>query len=397
MKLISIEPTPNPNSMKLNLGESLPKGMSRTYTTEEKGDCPDYIAKLLQIPGVKSLFHMDDFIAVQRNPRTDWQSLLARARQAFDQAEQSTEDFTDDFTNDFTKDFNGAAGELADELAGALDDAFGEVRVEVQEFRGIPMLVKVSVGVQMHREALPERFTATVNKAGRSSPNMLAERRWVDQGARYGELTEIAREVVEEIDIAFDDERLEELVRQAFADGTEPCGLAAGDEPRPEVQLRQLSDDPDWRVRYAALQRIRPRSDSIPALTHAIRDPKSSIRRLAVVYLGLTGDPAAVPPLCDALDDETVAVRRTAGDALSDLADPRAIGPMARALHDPNKLVRWRAARFLYETGDESTLVALRAAAEDPEFEVGMQIRLAIERIESGNSGEGPIWQQMTR
>jgi HEAT repeat protein len=118
---------------------------------------------------------------------------------------------------------------------------------------------------------------------------------------------------------------------------------------------------------------------------------------LAVVYLGLTGDPAAVPPLCDALDDETVSVRRTAGDALSDLADPRAIGPMAKALQDPNKLVRWRAARFLYETGDESALAALHAVAEDPEFEVRMQIRLAIERIESGDSGEGPIWQQMTR
>ena len=31
MKLVSIEPTPNPNSMKLNLDESLPKGVSRTY------------------------------------------------------------------------------------------------------------------------------------------------------------------------------------------------------------------------------------------------------------------------------------------------------------------------------------------------------------------------------
>lgn len=377
MKLISIEPTPNPNSMKLNLGESLPKGMSRTYTTEDKGDCPDYIARLLHVPGVKSLFHMDDFIAIQRDSRTDWQGILARARQAFEEEAGLAEDV------------DGAEEEL--------DDAFGEVRVELQEFRGIPMLVKVSVGTQMHREALPERFTATVNRAGPSSPNMLVERRWVDQGARYGELTEIAQEVVEEIDIAFDDERLEELVRQAFADGTASCESTADEERRPEVQLRQLPDDPDWRVRYAALQKIAPRPDSIPTLTQALQDPKSSIRRLAVVYLGLTGDPAAVPPLCDALDDETVSVRRTAGDALSDLADPRAIGPMAKALQDPNKLVRWRAARFLYETGDESALAALHAVAEDPEFEVRMQIRLAIERIESGDSGEGPIWQQMTR
>jgi hypothetical protein len=377
VKLISIEPTPNPNSMKLNLGESLPKGMSRTYTSEDKGDCPDYVARLLNVPGVKSLFHMNDFIAIQRDASTDWQGLLAQARHAFEEEGELTED--------------------VDGTEAELDDAFGEVRVELQEFRGIPMLVKVSVGTQMHREALPERFTVTVNRAGTSSPNMLVERKWVDQGARYGELTEIAREVAEEIDIAFDDERLEELVRQAFSHGTDSRGSTTDADQKLEVPMGQLSDDSDWRVRYAALQRIVPRPDSIPRLTQILQDPKSSIRRLAVVYLGLTGDPGAVPPLCEALDDETVAVRRTAGDALSDLADPRAIGPMAKALQDPNKLVRWRAARFLYETGDASALAALRTVAKDPEFEVRMQIRLAIERIASGDSGEGPIWQQMTR
>ncbi len=126
-------------------------------------------------------------------------------------------------------------------------------------------------------------------------------------------------------------------------------------------------------------------------------DPKSSIRRLAVVYLGITGDPAAVPPLCKALEDRTVSVRRTAGDSLSDLADLRAIPPMTKALKDSNKLVRWRAARFLYETGDESALPALRESKDDPEFEVSMQIRLAIERIEGGHSAQGPVWQQMSR
>ncbi|MFT4513985.1 MAG: hypothetical protein ACI89X_000079 [Planctomycetota bacterium] len=381
MKLISIEPTPNPNSMKLNLGESLPKGMSRTYTAEEKGDCPDYIARLLNVSGVKSLFHMQDFIAIQREPRADWQPILARARQAFDEG-----------------------GELPEDVAVAaqeLDASFGEVRVELQDFRGVPMLVKVSAGMQMHRAALPERFARAVNRAATASPNMLAERRWVDQGARYGELTEIAKEVVEEIDSAFDDERLEELVSQALADGAAPRESKPDEEHGPILQVRELSDDPDWRVRYAALARLAPRPPNsaadIPVLTEALQDPKSSIRRLAVVYLGLTGDPAAVPALCDALDDETAAVRRTAGDALSDLADPRAIGPMAKALQDPNRLVRWRAARFLFETGDESSLAPLRAVAEDPEFEVRMQIRLAIERIESGDSGQGPIWQQMTR
>ena len=54
MKLVSIEPTPNPNSMKLNLDVSMPKGVSRTYTAEDRNECPDYIEKLLNVPGVKS-------------------------------------------------------------------------------------------------------------------------------------------------------------------------------------------------------------------------------------------------------------------------------------------------------------------------------------------------------
>lgn len=370
MKLVSIEPTPNPNSMKLNLAESLPKGANRTYTAADRGDCPDYIERLLEVPGVKSLFHMADFIAVQRHPSASWQPLLAAARRAF-----------------------GAEGaEHAEPPAAvALDEAFGEVQVELQVFRDLPMLVKVSSGAHMHRKALPPRFTAAVNRAAKASPNMLAERRWVEQGVRYGELEQIAQDVVEEIAAAYDDERLEGLVRQALEPRT------ADSAPHPLAASARLSQDPDWRVRYAALQKIAPRPEVIPLLTEALRDPHSSIRRMAVVHLGLTGDPAAVPPLCRALEDESVSVRRTAGDALSDLANPRAIGPMTKALEDSSKLVRWRAARFLYESGDESALAGLRAREADPEFEVRMQVRLAIERIEGGQAGHGPVWQQMTR
>ncbi len=392
MKLVSIEPTPNPNSMKLNLDERLPKGVSRTYTAEDRDDCPDSIGQLLGVPGVKSLFHMADFIAVQRHPGHDWQGILASVRRALgEEMEGAVEGGAESATD---------VAEATDEARATveLDEHFGEVQVEVQMFRDIPMLVKVSAGSEMLREALPERFAAAVNRAAPSSANMLAERRWVDQGARYGDAKQIAQEVVEEIAAAYDDQRLEELVRRAFGAFVQP---AQPHEPhqqdRPAAPVMHLSCVPDWRVRYATLERIAPRPEAIPVFVQALHDPHSSIRRLAAVYLGLTGDPAAVPPLCQALADETVSVRRTAGDSLSDLADPRAIGPMTKALEDPNKLVRWRAARFLYETGDESALMALQRHQDDPEFEVRMQVRLAIERIEGGHPGQGPVWQQMTR
>ena len=67
-----------------------------------------------------------------------------------------------------------------------------------------------------------------------------------------------------------------------------------------------------------------------------------------------------------------------------------------RLLKDRNKLVRWRAAMFLYETGTEKALPALRKAENDPEFEVKLQIRMAISRISEGEEAKGSVWRQMT-
>ncbi|GAA3327103.1 hypothetical protein GCM10020331_065740 [Ectobacillus funiculus] len=104
-----------------------------------------------------------------------------------------------------------------------------------------------------------------------------------------------------------------------------------------------------------------------------------------------------LPLLYDAMNDKSVTVRRTAGDCLSDIGDEEAMPVMTQALKDPSKLVRWRAAMFfLYESGDESALPALREAQDDPEFEVAMQARLAIERIEGGEEAKGSVWKQMT-
>ncbi len=119
------------------------------------------------------------------------------------------------------------------------------------------------------------------------------------------------------------------------------------------------------------------------------------LRRLAVVYLGDLKTPEAMELLFQALRDSSAAVRRTAGDTLSDIGDASATEVMIEALTDKSKLVRWRAARFLYEAGTDDALDALRQAADDPEFEVGLQARMAVERIESGEQAAGTIWQQM--
>jgi hypothetical protein len=374
MKLLSIEPTPSPNSMKLNLDERLPAGLRLSFSTEQADIASPLIARLLRIPGVKGVFHAADFIAVDRRGGADWAGILQEVREAF-----------------------GAEGEGSSAAAAPEAGGFGEAHVLVQMFRGIPMQLRVRSGGQESRAAMPERFARAVNEA--AGATMIRERKLEELGVRYGEPQEILDEIVRELDAAYSDERLHDLIEQAKAAGPE-AAPPAPPAPLSAEEVRSVFDSDDWRVRYAAFERFKPKPepDDLELLSLALRDPHMSVRRLAVVYLGDLRTPETLPYLFGALKDSTVPVRRTAGDTLSDLGDPAAIGPMTAALSDPNKLVRWRAARFLYEAGDETALDALRkAAADEPEFEVRLQAEMAVARIERGEEAAGSVWQQMTR
>lgn len=390
MKIVTIEPTPSPNSMKLNMDEKMNPGVRLTYTPENAQQAPAYVQRLLAIPGVTSLFQTSDFIALDRHPKGDWQAILAAAREVLGEAESGQDGAGASGPQGAGAAAPQAGGSGADTAGSAA--GWGEVSVLVQMFRGIPMQVRVQSAGEERRAALPERFAQTAVKAGAASPNLLYERKLIEQGVRYGELADVLDEVVRELEAAYDAEQLESLAAAAPADGAE----APRSESAALDELEAALNDSDWRKRYAALQRLTPTAAAIPLLAKALGDAQMSVRRLAVVYLGDIKEPEALPHLFLALKDNSVAVRRTAGDTLSDLGDPAAIGPMCEALRDPNKLVRWRAARYLFETGDESALDALKQEKEDPEFEVRMQINMAIERIEGGEAASGSVWQQMT-
>ncbi|QAS52546.1 conserved virulence factor C family protein [Halobacillus litoralis] len=373
MKIVSIEPTPSPNSMKINLNETLPDGETHNYKKgDQLEDAPDFIQQLFEVEGVKGLYHVTDFIALERNARISWEVILPEVRSVFGSA-------VDD-----------QSSSAAVEEPG---DPFGEVRVFVQMFRGLPMQVKLEEGEEETRVALPERFMEAAMEASPASPNMIMERKWVEQSPRYGEVKEIGEQVKEEIAASYDKERLENLVKQAFDQESET--VEAGEE-KSRITLETL-DHEDWKVRYAALDRMDPTADDYRLLDKALDDEKASIRRLATAYLGMIEEIETLPYLYKALNDKSVTVRRTAGDCLSDLGFNEALPKMIDSLSDSNKLVRWRAAMFLYELGDESALPALKEAVDDPEFEVRMQINMAIERIEGGEEAKGSVWHQMTQ
>ena len=389
MRLRSLEPTPNPNNMKLNLEETLPPGIKFTYTPDSPQfeTYPAAIRRLLRIPGVKSLYHCLDFIALQRLPAADWQSVLSQARSVLQEEEE------------------GRPSDTAN-VSQALPDVegMGAVRIFVQFFRRIPLLVKVqgmSPALVEERTNLPPRFAAAVKAATPSSPNMLLERRWVPLQPRYGDIREVGEAVAAEIDASYPDGRLEALVKQAFEPGAEGAERQETRRSYTREEQDALLASSDWKQRYAALESIGADPARFAELAAAMKDPHLSVRRLATIYLGLLKTPETLDPLIAALKDPAAVIRRTAGDAINDLAPAppyraRAIAAMIEALVDPNKLVRWRAARFLYELGDATALPALRIAAEAPEFEVKLQALQALERIEGGKEAAGPIWMQMT-
>ena len=369
MKLISIEPTPSPNTMKLNLNTTLPPGESNNYTKNQRDLSPLIIKDLLEIDGVTGVFQVSNFIALERHPKSDWKAILASVRNVFEGKDQQE----------------------VDSNVEVVDQSFGESRVMIHVFKGIPMQLKVNDGLEERRFGLPDRFKFAAMRAQVSSENIVKERQWKDYGTRYGTLDEIGVEVVEEVSATFDQKRLDDLVEAALHK-VEIEKVEQVSKKELETALKQS----DWKLRFAALERMKPVESDLPILANALKDEKTSIRRLATVYLGMLESKTVLPFLIQALNDNSATVRRTAGDCLSDLGYKEAIPAMIDALKDKNKLVRWRAAMFLYEVGDDSAIEALKEADNDPEFEVSLQVKMALKRIESGEEAAGSVWAQMT-
>lgn len=377
MKIRSIEPTPSPNAMKLNMDESLPEGKNYRFTSKEKEAAPSYLRRLLSIPGVKSVFQVADFISLERHPKADWEVVLTHTRTILGEADDSSLSL-------------GRTTPLSTPEPQT-DQDFMEVAVLIQKIKDIPMQIKLIKGEEELRVGLPERFKQAVMEVQAAVSNLIFERKWVEQSPRYGDLKEVGEQVAEEISAAYDETRLQKMVKKALAQEEKI-------QETSQLEFPQALEQKDWKKRYQALEQLQqPTVEMIPWLEQALKDEKQAIRRLAVVTLGFIEKKEVLPALIQALEDRSAIVRRTAGDTLSDLGYPEAIPAMCKALTDPNKLVRWRAARFLYEVGDDTAIPALQKAVHDSEFEVRMQAQMALERIKSGEAASGTVWQQMTR
>jgi hypothetical protein len=69
------EHTPNPNALKFTLNRAVTEGRSKTYVSPEAAEASPLAKALFEITGVKSLFFLNNFITVTRQPGSDWAAI----------------------------------------------------------------------------------------------------------------------------------------------------------------------------------------------------------------------------------------------------------------------------------------------------------------------------------
>lgn len=75
---IRVEPTPNPNAMKF-AGALRVSAKPVTYASAEAAEAHPAAKSLFLIPGVRSLFFLNDFVTVTKDPAADWQAIVPKA------------------------------------------------------------------------------------------------------------------------------------------------------------------------------------------------------------------------------------------------------------------------------------------------------------------------------
>lgn len=369
MEILRIEPTPSPNTMKVVLSQHR-EGMSSNTYKEIAESQPAFINKLLSIDGITSIFHVMDFLAVDKEPKADWEKILPQIKSSF--SEDSSRD------------------EMV--MASQIDNHFGEIKAELLTFKGIPYQIKLTSDNQELREQLPQTYIDHMIQAQTDHDNIVLMRKWINLGNRYGEITEVLGSVLEEVLAIYPESTLPNMVKQAISDKR----TYENEDFYRHVSLDEYHATNDWKTRLRMLNHFpKPTFEDIPLLDLALSDQKVPIRRQAVVLLGMIESKDILPYLYKGLRDKSPAVRRTAGDCISDLGYPEALPEMVRLLDDPQKIVRWRAAMFIYDEGNAEQLPALKAHINDSAFEVKLQIEMAISRIEKGDVALGSVWKQM--
>ena len=78
---LHIDPTPNPNSMKITVNRTVSPKPESAFTVEEAARNP-LARALFEIPGVASVFLLNNFVTISRTPAVPWETVLPAAEAA---------------------------------------------------------------------------------------------------------------------------------------------------------------------------------------------------------------------------------------------------------------------------------------------------------------------------
>lgn len=176
MEILRIEPTPSPNTMKVVLSYTREDKLSNTYKKVEETQ-PRFINQLLSIDGITSIFHVMNFLAVDKAPKADWEVILPDIKAAFSDANKVLESVNEP----------------------QIDNHFGEIKAELLTFKGIPYQIKLTSADQELREQLPQTYVDHMTQAQTAHDNIVFMRKWLDLGNRYGNIQEVMDGVLEEV------------------------------------------------------------------------------------------------------------------------------------------------------------------------------------------------------
>lgn len=79
MPTIEFQRTPNPNAGKFVVGRPVTEtGTSRSFFDPDDAADHPVARALMDLPGVRSLFMVDDFVTVSKTAAADWEALAPR-------------------------------------------------------------------------------------------------------------------------------------------------------------------------------------------------------------------------------------------------------------------------------------------------------------------------------
>lgn len=78
MATIDPSTTPNPDAMKFTLDVRLPEMLNATRPEDAPGST--FVAAVLAVDGVASVFGVNDFVTVTREPGADWDTIIEAVR-----------------------------------------------------------------------------------------------------------------------------------------------------------------------------------------------------------------------------------------------------------------------------------------------------------------------------